>query len=188
MMKSENHDEQIVKWVIGGNIKSYEILVKRYQNQIYSIGMRFFKNKDDASDFAQEIFIRAFQKLDTYRGIAPFRYWLTKIAYNHGANRIRQIKTEQEVQDYDAAATDGTPEQSHEDSEVKKILMKAMDQLPEKYKICIDLYFFLGLQYSQISEITDIPVNTIKSNVFRAKQILRDKLKGTIAEDYNEMQ
>jgi len=186
-MKSEHNDEQIVKWVIGGNIKSYEILVKRYQNQIFSIGMRFLKNKDDASDFAQEVFIRAFQKLDTYKGIAPFRYWLTRIAYNHGANRIRQLKTEQEIQDYEASADD-TPEHTHEDSEVKKILMKAMEDLPEKYRICLDLYFFMGLQYSQICEITNIPVNTIKSNVFRAKQILRDKLKGTIAEDYHEMQ
>jgi len=67
------------------------------------------------------------------------------------------------------------------------MLMRAVGALPERYRICVELYFFMGLTYGEIGRITGYPVNTIKSNVLRAKTMLRDELKGTIAEDYNEL-
>ena len=87
-------DEDIVESVLYGDIESYEELLDRYQNKIFSIGMRFFKNRDDAHDFAQDVFIKAFESLSTYRGGAPFRFWLTKIAYNHGINSKSKMKIE----------------------------------------------------------------------------------------------
>ena len=85
------------------------------------------------------------------------------------------------------AADDMTPERSHLRKEIREVLMEAVRKLPERYRICVDLYFFMGLTYGEISEITGYPVNTIKSNVLRAKIMLRDELKGTIAEDYHEL-
>ena len=79
------------------------------------------------------------------------------------------------------------PEKNHIYGEIKQILAEEINRLPERYRICIDFYFFLGLKYNEISEITGYPVNTIKSDVLRAKNILRQKLKGTIAEEYHEM-
>jgi len=72
-------------------------------------------------------------------------------------------------------------------SETQTIINKAMDELPEKYKICIEMYFYEDLKYIEISQITGLSVNTVKSNVFRAKQILRDLLKETFAENYGEL-
>jgi RNA polymerase sigma-70 factor (ECF subfamily) len=179
-------DEQIVKQVLVGGIESFKTIVERYQKKIFGIGMRFFKNRDDSYDFVQEVFIRAYESLKSYAGRAPFRFWLTKIAYNHGINRVGAKRAEPEVPE-EVPSEGTTPETGHLRGEIREILMEAINQLPDRYRICVDLYFFMGLTYSEISEITGYPVNTIKSNVLRAKTMLRDELKGTIAEDYHEL-
>ncbi len=186
-MNNENKtDEQIVKQVLLGGIESFKIIVERYQKKIYGIGMRFFKNMDDSHDFTQEVFIRAYENLKSYAGRAPFRFWLSKIAYNHGINRIGASRAESEVPE-ETAAEGLTPEKGQMKKEVREVLLEAVSRLPERYRVCIDLYFFMGLTYGEISEITGYPVNTIKSNVLRAKIMLRDELKGTIAEEYHEL-
>ena len=181
-------DEQIIKQVIQGNIEKFIQIVNRYQTHIFNIGMRFLRNEDDSYDFTQDVFIKAYTNLSSYRGWAPFRFWLIKIAYNHGKSKINKIKEEMELIDESLSGEEKIPEKIHLDNEVKQILINAIEQLPERYRICLDFYFYTGLTYHEISNITGFPVNTIKSNVFRAKAILRDKLKGTIAENYDEMQ
>lgn len=187
MNNEQPPDEQIVKRVIQGNIKNFEHIVDRYQKHIFSIGMRFFKNEEDSYDFTQEVFIKAYQNLRSYKGWAPFRFWLIKIAYNHGINKINAIKDEFKLSEESIPAWVQSPENVHFNGEIKTILLNAIDHLPDRYKLCLDLYFFMNFSYREISDITRFPVNTIKSNVFRAKQLLRNKLKGTIAEDYDEV-
>ncbi len=187
MMYDPVPDENIVQRVLLGEVDGFKELVERYQRYIFSIGMRFFKNDDDSYDFVQDVFIRTYSNLKFYKGRAPFRFWLMKIAYNHGINKVNSRKQDDGIPDDIAAVDELTPEQKHVKGEVKEILMKAVVGLPEKYQICLDFYFFLGLNYNQIHQITGFPVNTIKSNVLRAKMILRDTLKGTIAEEYHDV-
>jgi RNA polymerase sigma-70 factor (ECF subfamily) len=179
-------DEQIVKEVLLGRTESFKLIIERYQKKIFCIGMRFYNNEDDSYDFTQEVFIKAFESLGSYAGRAPLRFWLTKIAYNHAINRISAKKTESEIPGQ-IQSGEKTPEDKLMRGEICDVLHEALTQLPRKYRICVDLYFFLGLTYYEIHEITGYPVNTIKSNVMRAKKILRDDLKGTIAEDYHEL-
>lgn len=179
-------DEQIVKQVIFGGIESFKNLVARYQKKIFGIGMRFFNNIDDAYDFTQEVFIKVYENLSSYAGKAPFKFWLTKIAYNHGINKLGSKRVETDIPD-EIPSADTTPEEKHMRREIRGVLLNAIQQLPERYRICVDLYFFMGLTYGEISNITGYPVNTIKSNVLRAKCMLRGALKGTIAEEYHEM-
>lgn len=180
-------DEEIIRRVIHGEIDLFKEIVSRYQKRIFSIGMRFFKNQDDSYDFVQDVFVKAYSNLKFYKGRALFKFWLIKIAYNHGVNKINEKKVEGEFSETLMEFNDETPDREHLRGEIKEILMEAMSRLPEKYHICLDFYFFWGLSYSQISHITEIPVNTIKSNVLRAKTILRDALKGTIAEEYYDL-
>lgn len=186
MINENTPDEYVVRAVIRGDIDSFRYIVERYQDKIFSIGMRFFGNEDDSRDFLQEVFIKVYQKLKTFRGIAPFRFWLTRIAYNLGSNRVKRERVEREFSE-ELKKHAITPEKKHINGEVRHVLFEAINRLPEQYRICIDFYFFWGLTYNQICDITGFPVNTIKSNVFRAKRIMRNVLRGTIAEDYNEM-
>ena len=85
-------DEMIVQDILAGNSNSFIFIIERYQQRIFSMGMRFLKNKDDASDFAQEVFIKVFKNLSSYKKKAPFKYWMVKIAYNHGINCAQKKK------------------------------------------------------------------------------------------------
>ncbi len=179
-------DEQIIRSILKGNQDDFRLIVERYQNQIFIIGRRFFNNEDDASDFTQEVFIQAYRNLKSFRGLAPFRFWLFKIGYNYGINRKKSLKTDGDLPVSLPARTE-TPERDHVNDELRTIVQEAVRKLPEKYRICIDFYFFMGLSHKEISRITDFPVNTVKSHVLRAKRILKDKLEGTIAEEYHEL-
>lgn len=186
-MKDElKSDEQIIKEVLKGDVDGFRLVVDRYQSKIFSIGMRFFKNEEDSRDFVQDVFVKAYHQMKSFRGLAPFRFWLTRIAYNHGINMVKTRKEERSFSE-DSLSTHQTPEVCYLREEIRDVLLIAINQLPEEYRICLDFYFFWGLTYSQIHEITGFPINTIKSHVFRAKQVLRDALRGTIVEDYHEM-
>ena len=176
-------DEMIVQDILAGNSNSFIFIIERYQQRIFSMGMRFLKNKDDASDFAQEVFIKVFENLSSYKKKAPFKYWMVKIAYNHGINCAQKKNSTKEPLDtlHSEAAS---PEKQYIKKEATQALLEAIQKLPEQYQLCVDFYFFLGFTYQQIQEITQLPINTIKSHVFRAKQILRQELEKTAAKEY----
>jgi len=185
--RKNEDDEDIVGKVIRGDADLFGELVDRYQRKIFNIGMMFFRNHDDASDFTQEVFLRAYNSLGSFRGKSRFVFWLTRVAYNHGINAVKGKRTAESLAESALPWEGATPEETHLKEEVRRALRKAVGELPKNYRVCVDLYFFYGLCYAEISEITGFPLNTIKSHVFRAKQILRDSLQGTIAEEYHEM-
>ncbi len=180
-------DEDIVRQVLLGDVDLFRIIVERYQKKVFNIGMMFLKNPDDASDFTQEVFLRAYNRLDSFRGSSRFVYWLTRVAYNHGINSVKGARNAESLVESTLAGDERTPEEGHMRKEVFSSLNRAVNELPENYRVCVDLYFFYGMTYPEISRTTGFPVNTVKSHVFRAKQVLRDSLRGTVAEEYHEM-
>ncbi len=181
------HDEYIVQQILKGKQELFRIIVERYQNHIFTLGMRFFKNYDDAADFTQEVFVKVYNNLASFKGLASFKSWLMKVGYNHAVNKLNSSKNNNSDEYNDSIDNCPNPEMQTMQNELQAILEKAINTLPQEYRICIDLYFYVGLPFKEISNITGYPVNTIKSYVFRAKQQLRHALKGTIAEEYHEM-
>ncbi len=184
----DNHsvsDEEIVRRVLEGEVDHFSEIVQRYEKKIFHIGLMFFGNSDDARDFAQEVFVKVYEGLSSFKGKSKFYFWITRVAYNHGLNTAKSGKVPESLIEH--AWKGDSPDQRYERTEIYRALKTAVDALPEHYRVCVDLYFFYGMSYAEISGITGYPVNTIKSNVFRAKQVLRDLLKGTIAEKYHEM-
>jgi RNA polymerase sigma-70 factor (ECF subfamily) len=132
------------------------------------------------------VFLKAYNEIQSYKRKAPFRAWLIRIAYNMGINMIKVKKIEKVILE-DSVYGNKNTEKDYLMDETANALFTAINTLPDQYRICIDLYFFMGFKYIDIENITGYPINTIKSNVLRAKQILRDKLRGSVAEDYHEM-
>ncbi|MDY6934447.1 MAG: sigma-70 family RNA polymerase sigma factor [Spirochaetota bacterium] len=180
-------DEQIIKKILHGEVDLYKIIVEKYQQYIFNLGMRFHKNREDAYDFVQDVFLKAYEKLHTFRGTSKYFSWLVRIAYNHGINSAKTKIIDSSLVETYIKSDDATPEETHLREELRKALLKAVEALPEKYRLCIDLYFFYGLSYREIEMITDIPLNTIKSNMLRAKIILRDTLRGGIADEHHKL-
>ncbi len=183
-------DEYIIREIQKGSVEYFRIIVERYENKIFSMGMRFFYNRDDSLDFTQEVFLKLFKNIGKYKEKAPFRFWLYRIAYNHGLNmkgKVTNSGTDPEYNELYSGDLSSEPGKIYNENALKEALIRAIDELPERYRICLDFYFFMGLKYREISEITGYPVNTIKSDVLRAKKMLRQTLRGTAAEVEDEM-
>ena len=187
MINDQTPDEFIIRRVQNGFIEPFRLIVERYENKIFSMGMRFFYNHDDSLDFTQEVFLKAYDRIHQYREIAPFKFWLVKLAYNLGINMKKKRGQEYDFDDSILEGRGPGPDKIYADKELKNVILKEIAELPERYRVCLDLYFFFGLKYAEISEITGYPLNTIKSDVLRAKKILRQNLKDTIAGSYDEM-
>lgn len=170
-------DSELVKSSLEGDSKSFARLVTLYKKRVSAIGMGFFKNADDVEDFVQEVFIKVYSKLNTFRGDSLFSTWLTRIAYNTAYNSVNRRNEYVSLSDESILKdSNDTPEEA----QIKRILCEAVreavKELPPQYAVCLDMYFFYDVSHAEISKITGFPVNTIKSHIFRAKKILKDKL------------
>ena len=181
-------DCRLIKETLKGDSRAFAMLMSLYKKRVEMLGMSFFKNHSDTEDFVQEVFLRAYTKLSTYKGNSLFSTWITRVAYNIAINSVNRRK------DYVALTEENSPPDSDltpEEKQIQKATFEsvhaAIEELPERFAICLDLYFFYDIPYQEIREITEIPVNTIKSHIFRAKQLLRDKLTN-MHFSYNEME
>lgn len=170
-------DELLIKATLNGDSRSFGILVSFYKKRIFSLGLSFFKNETDSEDFVQEVLIKIFKNLSKFKGESSFSTWMTKIAYNTAINSINRKQKYEPISNEELLESkDLTPEEK----QIKKVTIEAVKEsikeLPEKYAICVELYFFYDNSYEEIAKITGLTLNTIKSHIFRAKKILRGKL------------
>lgn len=173
-------DKFLVKEAIQGNSVAFSQMIFLYKKRIIAVGRRFFSNQNDIDDFLQEVFIKIYENLKSYKGNSRFSTWITRIAYNTAIN----FKTRTKISENLSEETESklySHYDSPEDEEIKKVtklaIKSAVENLPEKYEKCIEFYFYNNMTYEEISNITQIPVNTVKTYVFRAKKELYKRLK-----------
>jgi RNA polymerase sigma-70 factor, ECF subfamily len=181
----ETSDEEAIGRVLDGDTEAFAVLVRRHKARIMRLGMSFFHDDEEAADFVQDVFVKAYTALASFKGRSLFSTWLLRVAYNTAINSKKrkrdQISLDPELELAGAPGTD----EVHLREETALTVREAMATLPPRQALCIELYFYYDLKYSEISEITGYPVNTIKSHVFRAKRILRERL-GSIGEERDE--
>jgi RNA polymerase sigma-70 factor (ECF subfamily) len=175
-------DGMILEQILAGQKELYSLLVKRYEQAVYGMGISFFRNAEDASDFAQDVFLKAYRSLAHFEGRSRFSTWLYRIAYNTAVNSVTRKKDYQSLAEEDLIPDRDTPERNVLRDVLQETVKEAIKELPDRYRICVDLFFFYDRSYQEIEAITGYPVNTIKSHVFRAKKILKEKLKGFMEE------
>lgn len=178
-MKDEiKHDYNTVKSILKGDKKAFDKLIETNKQRLFLFGMSFFKNKQDAQDFVQEVFIKAFTKLEQFHGESLFSTWISRIAYNMALNTISRRHEELSMVDESLIIDKNLqPEELQLQRATIEAVNEAVAGLPVPYALCIQMYFYYDIPYLQIANITDLPINTIKSHIFRAKQILKEKLK-----------
>jgi len=177
--ESDFSDEIIVNQIFSGQKDLFRLLVRRYEKAVYGMGCSFFRNPEDASDFTQEVFLKIYRNLQGYEGRSRFSTWLYRIAYNTAINEVNRRKEYQSLAEEDMnklSSSGDNPERIALREAARTAVQAAVKELPERFAICIDLFFFYDCSYQEIEVITGIPVNTIKSHVFRAKALLREKL------------
>ena len=174
-------DRLIIGQIVSGQKELFRLLVRRYERPVYGMGRSFFRNAEDASDFVQEVFLKVYRTLSRFEGRSRFSTWLYKIAFNTAINWVNRRKDYQSLAVEEAGIEAGdsdTPERTLIRNAARDAVLASLAELPERYRICIDLFFFYDRSYQEIESITGFPVNTIKSHVFRAKKLLKEKLEG----------
>ncbi|MCL2809212.1 MAG: sigma-70 family RNA polymerase sigma factor [Treponema sp.] len=177
--ETDYDDHLIVSQIVSGQKDLFRLLVRQHEKAVFGMGLSFFRNSDDASDFTQEVFLKTYRSLSRFEGRSRFSTWLYKIAYNTALNEVNRRKEYFSLAEEDADKlinNDESPERLALRNAAGEAVRSAIKELPERFRICVDLFFFYDRSYQEIEVITGIPVNTIKSHVFRAKIILREKL------------
>lgn len=184
----EKTDKQLVEACKRNNdLKAFESLIKRHQNKVRSIVFKFLNTPDDLDDISQEVFIKAFKAIKTYRGDSSFSTWLCRIAINTCKDRLRHRKNySQKVVNIEDNTLKEIPDQfSNVEkyvtiNEEKRLVFKEIKKLPEAQQIALILHDIEDMTYEEISHVAECPVGTVKSRLFNARKTLKDKLKSVI--------
>ena len=173
-----SHDDDMsdVTRVLGGDTEAFSGIVRRNQHLLLAFGRRFFSNGADVEDFVQEVFLQAYRRLSTFRGEGRFRSWLLGIAYHLAIRTKRRLPDYHSLEPETVPDTGETPERSLVRGEASRTILEAIRGLPERFATCVDLFFFFGLTYNEISATTGHPLNTVRSHIRRAKERLRETL------------
>lgn len=187
-----NADAVLVMRCQEDDCAAFDEIVSRYKDGIYNYVWRMVSNREDAEDLAQEVFVRAFAAIKTFRREANLRTWLYKIASNLCVDRYRRAGLEKQwiiplerqqndtVRPIDIPDHSSDPRRSFERSELQAEVKKALLKLPEKLRSAIILFDIEGLSYEEIADAMGCPIGTVKSRIFNARMKLRGLLKGYI--------
>ena len=186
----QNTDTVLVLRCQEDDYDAFDEIVARYKDEIYTYIRRMISNRDDAEDLAQEVFVRAFASIKSFRRESNLRTWLYKIATNLCIDKYRrkgvekQFVTSLEREDpedeepnpIDIPDNKYDPERMYEHSELQMEIQKALLKLPEKQRAVILLFDLEGMSYEEIAKVVDCPVGTVKSRLFNARLQLRKLL------------
>lgn len=168
-----------------GESEALTQLIMSQQHYVYSIAMSVLKNPDDAADLTQDAFIRLVRALPQYTGESRFTTWLYRLVVNLGRDELRRRgrqvpiappSDEPEEQDPMASVADddrwADPEQALDSQELRSEVRRALAQLDEHHRLVLTLYYFDDMKYTDIAEVLDMPLNTVKSHIRRGKERL----------------
>ena len=192
-------DYNMVLKAIEGDQKAYAVLMNRYRNSIFHMMLKMVKSRDDADDLTLEAFGKAFRKLPSYAPRYAFSTWLFKIAINNCIDHIRKKKLHllsiddpiepNGAHDFSSNLKSNSldPEENFIRTQKVKLMRTVMGKLTPKYRLMIELRFFEELSYEEIANELEIPLGTVKAQLFRAKEILYTLLQKPGAQAYLDM-
>lgn len=181
-------DEELLSQCQAGDRDAFQALVEKYQHKVYTIAFRFVGNDADASDLAQEAFIKVYRKLPTFRGESSFLTWLYHITANTCRDELRKRQNKRTVSldnlvpqpGEGGARVEGVrttmagPEEVVEAREVQRHLQMVLNQLPVEQKLILIMREIQGFSYEEIAHQLECSLGTVKSRLSRARTALKD--------------
>lgn len=181
----ENPDADIIAEVLKGNTASFEVLIAKYQPRVFATARRYARRENEIEDIVQEVFIKAFQKLSSYRAEAPFEHWLMRLAvrtcydFLRSHQRNREINVTDFTQDEEQWLENfaSAPETVDEDANAARdLIQKVLDQLPPEARMVIQLLEIEDRSVREISELTGWSETLVKVRAFRARAKMKKLL------------
>jgi RNA polymerase sigma-70 factor, ECF subfamily len=163
-------DEEIINLVAHGDTEAFGILVRRYEDFVFTLARGIVGSEEQAKDISQEVFLRAYRALRRFEKKSCFKTWLYRIAYNTSLSHLKKMPNNME------SIEDSIREIESHDSgphPAKYLLRKLINKLNPELKAVIIFHYYDDLKYEEIAEILDCPIGTVKVRLFRAKHELK---------------
>ena len=174
------NEEGLLKRIAEGEKEIFGELVLRHQDFIFNVVSRYVRIEEEARDLTQDVFLKAYENIEKFRGESKISSWLYRIAYNLSMNwSERRSGRETQLDDELAETLAEPPSLAEEIFEREAQLARItaiLAEMPEKYRAVISLYYFEEKSYQEIAEALGLPMNTMKIHLLRAKERLREKL------------
>jgi len=188
-MSEREVDHALVERAQAGDGQAFEVLFAKYQRKVARLLSRYIRDQSEVEDVSQEAFIKAYRALPSFRGESAFYTWLYRISINTAKNYLvaqgRRAPTSTEVDADDAESFDdagqlrdiNTPESLLQSRQIGETIDAAMAGLPEDLRSAIMLREIEGLSYEEIAEAMNCPIGTVRSRIFRAREVVAEKLR-----------
>ena len=176
----------LVKRAKAGDYQAFDLLVLKYQSRLISTAFKFVKDLQIAEDLVQDSFIKSFNSLHSFREDSSFYTWIYRITVNTSKNFLVSKKRKEEILQTDISKDEyytiepidtETPEDFLNASQLKDIISHSLNNLGEDTKTALTLREFDGLSYEQIAEVVNCPVGTVRSRIFRGREVIDDAIK-----------
>ena len=173
-----------IERILNGNQTAFRALVEEYQRLISHIVFRMVSTKEDREDICQDVFMRIYQNLSDFRSESKLSTWIASIAYNACLNHLEKRKLvpleelnspEQSLENF--LERHKRPDEITEEKEVGALLENEINRMPATFRTILTLYHLDDMSYTQISEVMSLPEGTVKSYLFRARKLLKERLK-----------
>ncbi len=178
-MEQQADEARWVAQALAGDQRAFAYLVERYAGVVYNHAYRMLGNAQDAEDAAQEIFLRAYTRLETFDPVRRFITWLLAIASNYCIDRLRrrrQVWMTLDDVSFWLTSPQAGPERSSLEREQRDAVQQALQKLPEHYRTIVVLRYWQDLSYEEIVDVTGLSESTVKTRLHRARKMLRDAL------------
>ena len=176
-------DLSLVRRVKKGDYTAFDLLVLKYQSRVIATAFKFVKEKQLAEDIAQEAFIKSYKSIDSFREESSFYTWVYRITVNTAKNYLLSSKRRDEVVISDLSQDDSfypekldvdSPQEILKASELRDLIFETLSSLGEETRTALSLREFDGLSYEQIAEIVQCPVGTVRSRIFRGREVIEE--------------
>ena len=176
-------DLSLVRRAKKGDYRAFDLLVLKYQSRVIATAFKFVKEKQLAEDIAQEAFIKSYKSIDSFREESSFYTWVYRITVNTAKNYLVSSKRRDEVVISDLSQDDSfypekldvdSPQEILKANELRDLIFETLSSLGEETRTALSLREFDGLSYEQIAEIVKCPVGTVRSRIFRGREIIEE--------------
>src|SRR5690348_6774100 len=181
----EPTDAELIKAVLGGDTSAFESIIARYQPRVFGTARKYARRESEIEDIVQEVFLKAFNKLNTFRGESPFEHWLMKLTVRtcYDFLRSHQRNREQTLADITEEESawlekipNANPTDEHEINAARALLQKLLDQLPPQSRLVIQLLEIEEKSLKEIADITGWSISLVKVRAFRARAAMKKAL------------
>ncbi len=178
-------DDALIAHIKNGNIDAFEEIIHEFEKPVFNLALRYSGNAHDAYDISQDVFLRVYQNIDTFKGQSKFSTWLFQLATNICIDFCRKNSRRKEVSmvisddegnesELNFPDISASPENIHDDRQLREDLAKCIDKLSDEHRLVLVLRDIDGLSYKEISDILNMEQGTVKSRLFRAREKLRN--------------